>query len=126
VLAVRFFLILAITWTLTGLSAKPQLAATFLSALFIAVIGVAIPLYMLQVGIKHTEPITAAIAPSLSPLVAYLLQLPVGRLEASALTLACVLAIVILVARHDARNGSSSASQPAAAAADPSQATPTR
>jgi len=48
------------------------------------VIGVAIPLYLLQVGIKHTEPITAAIVPSLSPLVAYLPQLPVGRLRASA------------------------------------------
>ena len=126
VLAVRFFLILAITWTLTGPSAKPQLAATFLPALFIAVIGVAIPLYLLQAGIEHTEPITAAIVPSLSPLVAYLLQLPVRRLKASALTLAGVLAIVILVARHDARNGSSSASQSAAAAADPSQATRTR
>ena len=68
-------------------------------------IGVAIPLYLLQAGIKHTEPITAAIVPSLSPLVAYLLQLPVGRLKASALTLAGVLAIVILVARHDARYG---------------------
>jgi hypothetical protein len=63
---------------------------------------------------------------SLSPLVACLLQLPAGRLKASALTLAGVLAIVILAARHDARNGSSSASQPAAAAADPSQATRTR
>jgi hypothetical protein len=50
VLAVRFFLILAVTWTLTGLSAKPQLAATFPPALFIAVIGVAIPLYLLQAG----------------------------------------------------------------------------
>jgi hypothetical protein len=44
VLAVPFFLILAVTWTLTGLSAKPQLTATFLPALFIAEIGVAIPL----------------------------------------------------------------------------------
>ena len=124
--AVRFFLILAVTWTLIGLSAKPQLAATFPPALFIAVIGAAIPLYLLQAGIKHTEPITAAIMPSLSPLVAYLLQLPIGRLKASALALAGVLAIVILVARHDTRNGSSSASQSAAAAADPSQATRTR
>src|SRR5215469_5153988 len=41
--------------------------------------------------------------PSLSPLVAYLLQLPVGRLKASALTPAGVLATVILVARHYAR-----------------------
>jgi hypothetical protein len=126
VLAVRTFLILAVTWTLTGLSAKPQLAATFLPALSIALIGVAIPLYLLQVGIKHTEPITAAIVPSLSPPVAYLLQLPVGRLKASALTLTGVLAILVLVARHDATDGSSSASQSAAAAADPSQATRTR
>jgi hypothetical protein len=84
------------------------------------------PLYLLQAGIKRAEPITAAIVPSLPPMVAYLLQLPVGRLKASALTLAGVLAIVILVARHDARNGSSSASQSASAAADPSQATRTR
>jgi hypothetical protein len=47
-----------------------------------------------------------------------------GKLEA--IIPAGVLAIVILVARHDARNGSSSASQPAAAVADPSQATRTR
>jgi hypothetical protein len=47
-------------------------------------------------------------------------------LEASVLTLAGMLAILILVARRDARNGSSSASQPAAAAADPNQATRTR
>jgi hypothetical protein len=69
--AVRFVLILAVTWTLTGPSAKPQLAATFVSAPFISAIGVAIPLHLLQVGIKHTEPITAAIMPSLSPPAAY-------------------------------------------------------
>lgn len=68
--AVRFFLTLAVTWTLTGLSAKPQLAPT----LIITVIGVANPLHLLQVGTTHTEPITAAIMPSLPPLAAYLLQ----------------------------------------------------
>jgi hypothetical protein len=36
VLAVRFFLMHAVTWTLTGPSAKPQLAATFPPALIIA------------------------------------------------------------------------------------------
>jgi hypothetical protein len=121
VLAVRTFLILAVTRTLTGLSAKPQLAATFPPALSIALIGAAIPLYLLQAGIKHTEPITAAIVPSLPPPAAYLLPLPAGQLKAPALTLAGVLAIVILVARHDARNGSSSASQSAAATADPAR-----
>jgi hypothetical protein len=43
-------------------------------------------------------------------MVAYLLQLPVGQLKAPALTLAGVLAIAILVAKRDARNGGSSAS----------------
>jgi hypothetical protein len=52
---------------------------------------------------KNTGPITAAIMPSLPRLVAYLLQLPVRRLKAPALTLAGVLAIAILVAGHDAR-----------------------
>ncbi|HET9081736.1 MAG TPA: hypothetical protein VFO01_14665 [Trebonia sp.] len=72
-LAVRFFLTRTVTWTLTGLSAKPQLAATFLPALSITVISVANLLHLLQVGTTRTKPITAAIMPSLPPLSAYLL-----------------------------------------------------
>lgn len=110
VLALRFFLMLAVAWTLTALEDRPGVVAAFLPALVIAVVGVAMPLYLLQVGIKHTEPITASIVLTLSPLFAFLLQLPDQRLTPSALTLVGVVGIVVLVAistvarqKHDAR-----------------------
>jgi drug/metabolite transporter (DMT)-like permease len=108
VLAIRFFLMLAVTWVLVATNDAPGLQAALVPSAVIAVIGVALPLYLLQVGIRHTEPITASILLTLSPLFAYLLQLPDRRLTPSALTLAGVLGITALVAvgtlariRHD-------------------------
>jgi drug/metabolite transporter (DMT)-like permease len=111
ILAVRFFLMLVVTWTIVAASAEPGLGAAFLPSALIAVVGVALPLYLLQVGIKHTEPITASILLTLSPLFAFFLQLPDGRLNPSALTFAGVVGIVVMVAmgmvaraRHDSRS----------------------
>ncbi|MFB8277988.1 EamA family transporter [Nocardia colli] len=110
VLAVRFFLMLAVTWTLVALNEHPGVRTAFLPSLLIAVVGVAVPLYLLQVGIKHTEPITASILLTLSPLFAFFLQLPDQRLTPSMSTFAGVVGIVALVAistvartKHDAR-----------------------
>ncbi|RJQ75785.1 DMT family transporter [Pseudonocardiaceae bacterium YIM PH 21723] len=110
VLAVRFFLMLAVTWVTVAFTAQPGIGAAFLPSAVIAVIGVAVPLYLLQVGIKHTEPITASIILTLSPLFAFFLQLPDQRLTPSAVTFAGVVGIVALVAistvarsKHDAR-----------------------
>jgi drug/metabolite transporter (DMT)-like permease len=98
VLALRFFLMLAVTWTMVAASDAPGLGEAFPPSALIAVIGVAIPLYLLQVGIRHTEPITASILLTLSPLFAVLLQLPDRRLTPSLVTVLGVVGITALVA----------------------------
>ncbi|WP_437606709.1 DMT family transporter [Sorangium sp. So ce834] len=98
VLAIRFFLTIAVTWTIAGTSEMASLAAALLPATVITGIGVALPLYLIQLGIEHTEPITASLITSLSPLVAFLLQLLDRRLQPSVLTLAGVVGITSLVA----------------------------
>ncbi len=108
VLALRFFLMLAITWTMVAVSPAPGLAAALLPSAPIAVIGVAVPLYLLQVGIRNVEPITASILLTLSPFFAFVLQLPDQRLTPSVFTLIGIIGITLLVAistvarlRHD-------------------------
>ncbi|UOX87698.1 EamA family transporter [Amycolatopsis sp. FBCC-B4732] len=108
VLALRFFLILAVTWVLVAVDDAPGVLAALVPSASIAVFGVALPLYLLQVGIKRTEPITASILLTLSPLFAYLMQLADHRLTPSVLTFGCVAGIVALVGagtvarlRHD-------------------------
>jgi drug/metabolite transporter (DMT)-like permease len=98
VLAIRFFLMIAVTWAMAATTESHGLAAAFVPAAVIAVIGVALPMYLIQVGIKHTEPITASLLSTLSPLFAFLLQLPDRRLHPSGLTLAGIAGITALVA----------------------------
>ncbi|MEU0839060.1 DMT family transporter [Streptomyces sp. NPDC005962] len=110
VLSVRFFLTIGVTWAMTAISDNPRLGEVFLPAAIVAVIGVGLPLYLLQVGIRHTEPITASLLCTLSPLFAFLLQLPDKRLDVSVLTLVSIIAITAFVGvgtltrgRHDRR-----------------------
>jgi drug/metabolite transporter (DMT)-like permease len=110
VLSLRFFLMIVVTWLVTATSRHPGIVAAFLPSAAIAVIGVALPLFLLQVGIKHTEPITASILLAFSPVFAFLLQLLDRRLTLSVLTLVSVVCIVALVVvgtvarnRHDNR-----------------------
>lgn len=98
VLAIRFFIIIAVAWAMVAISDNAALAAAFLPATVIAVIGVGLPLYLVQLGIKHTEPITVSLIMALSPPFAVLLQLVDRRLQPSMLTLIGVVGITALVA----------------------------
>ncbi|MBO0821274.1 MAG: EamA family transporter, partial [Nocardiopsaceae bacterium] len=98
VLAIRFFLMIAVTWVATGFESQPRLGHAFWPAFVVAVIGVALPIYVLQVGIKHTEPITTSLLISVSPLFTLLLQLFDRRLHPSLASFACTLAVLVLVA----------------------------
>ncbi len=98
VLATRFWLIIAIGWAFTAFDETPRLGEAFVPSAVLAVIGVALPMYLFQVGVRHTEPITAALITTLSPVFALLLQLPDPRLRPSAVSLVCIVAITALVA----------------------------
>ncbi|WP_019057202.1 DMT family transporter [Streptomyces prunicolor] len=97
VLAIRFFLMIAITWVLTALSERPGVGAALWPSLIVAVIGVGLPIYVLQIGIKHTEPITTSLLISVSPLITLLLQLLDGRLTTSAVSWVCTVALIVLM-----------------------------
>ncbi|MDT0268502.1 DMT family transporter [Streptomyces sp. DSM 44915] len=98
VLATRFLLIGALSWGLVALADDARLGAALLPGAVVAVIGVGLPIYVLQVGVRHTEPITTSLLICLSPLFALALQLADGRLAFSPLTLGGVLGVVALVA----------------------------
>jgi drug/metabolite transporter (DMT)-like permease len=110
VLPIRYFLMIGICWALVADGHGQRLAATFVPAAVIALIGVVGPNYLVQLGLGQTEPITVALLANLAPVLTYLLQLLDSRLRPSALSLAGVLGITTLVAagviargRHDAR-----------------------
>ncbi|MEU4449373.1 DMT family transporter [Actinosynnema sp. NPDC050801] len=110
-LATRFFLMVAVSWAVLAVGPGMSVVDEAVPAAgVVAVIGVALPSYLGQVGIKHVEPITASLVDTLSPVFAFLLQLADGRLTPSALTLVCILGITALVAlavlvrsRHETR-----------------------
>lgn len=110
VLAVRFFLMILIGWVMTAASSMDDVAAALVPGAVVAVIGIGLPIYVLQIGIRHTEPITTSLIVSLSPLFAYLMQFLDGRLKPTLLTIVGILGIVALAvagtlarARHDSR-----------------------
>lgn len=97
VLAIRFFLMIAIAWVLTALDEQPGVGEALWPSLVVAVIGVGVPIYLLQIGIRHTEPITTSLLLSVSPLITLLLQLFDGRLTMSVVSWVCTVVLVALM-----------------------------
>jgi drug/metabolite transporter (DMT)-like permease len=109
VLSSRFWLTAAASWVLALSTHLPRLAESLLPGLVVAVVGVAAPAYLLQLGVRHTEPITVSLLDNLAPMLTFLLQLLDGRLRPSAFSLSGIVVITCLVgagvaarARHDA------------------------
>jgi drug/metabolite transporter (DMT)-like permease len=109
VLSSRFWLTAAAAWVIAAASHVPQLAASLVPGAVVAVVGVAVPAYLLQLGIRYTEPITISLLDNLAPLLTYLLQFLDGRLRPSAFSLMGILTItglittgIVVRARHDA------------------------
>ncbi|WP_405059930.1 ATP-grasp domain-containing protein [Kribbella sp. NBC_01505] len=98
VMSVRFFLMIAVSWTVVATSDQPHLAASVVPGIVLAIISVIIPLYLLQLGVKHAEPITVSLLVCVGPAFAIALQLLDGRLSVAPLSIVCVLGIVALVA----------------------------
>ncbi len=116
VLAIRFLLMIAVAWVMTAFTQQPAVGRAWWPAVVVAVIGVGLPIYVLQIGIRHTEPITTSLLLSASPLVTLLLQLFDGRLTPSPVSWVCTFALITLVsagivqrARDDRRRGRSAA-----------------
>lgn len=98
VLAARFLLMSAVAWLLVALADNPDLTSALIPGVIVALIGVGLPISVLQIGVKHTEPITTSLVISLSPLFAFTLQLADGRLRFSVYTLGGIACVVALVA----------------------------
>ncbi|MFB7685606.1 DMT family transporter [Streptomyces sp. NPDC056140] len=98
VMSVRFPVTLLVSWAAVLLGGRAgELGDALPSAAVLAVVGVGLPLYLIQVGIRHTEPITASLFSALSPPLAVLLQLTDSRLSVAPLSLACVVSITLLI-----------------------------
>jgi drug/metabolite transporter (DMT)-like permease len=96
--AVRYALLVVVCWALVGgTGAGGSIGPALLPSALIAVLGVALPNYLGQIGLKHVEPITCALLDTLSPVFAFLLQLPDSRLHPSLLTLTGIVGVTVMV-----------------------------
>jgi drug/metabolite transporter (DMT)-like permease len=97
ILSIRFYLIIVVSWSIIAAQGNPRLGAVVFPAIVVALIGIGIPLYLIQLGVKYTEPITASLICTFSPIFAFVLQLPVQRITPSPLSLTCIVGITALV-----------------------------
>lgn len=92
IMAVRFFLLIALGAILLPHGSAAVLASpgTLAPIFLIAVFGIIIPLYALQIGIARCEPIVVAMTLATAPLFVYAVQFFDARLHSSPTTLAGV------------------------------------
>ena len=110
VLSSRFYLTAAVSWVIAAATGLPRLGGSLLPGAVVAVVGVAAPAYLLQLGVRYAEPITVSLIDNLAPVLTYLLQLLDGRLRPSGFSLSGIVTVTVLItagviarARHDAR-----------------------
>jgi drug/metabolite transporter (DMT)-like permease len=103
--AIRYFVTIIVSWTIVIATKSGGLGSSILPGAIVALLGLTLPTYLGQIGIRYVEPITAALLETLSPVCAFLLQFFDARLQASGITFAGIAGITCLVglgvlARH--------------------------
>jgi len=86
----RYLLVIAVAFVMVSLSGRPSGVATAGEWLMLAgatTLLIALPLYSLQVGVKHTAPLTAHVIRSLGPVFVFALEFADDRIVYSRLTL---------------------------------------
>ncbi|TCO59552.1 EamA family transporter [Actinocrispum wychmicini] len=98
VMSVRFFLMIVVSWAAVGVTPRPAVVESLGPGLVLAVISVVVPLYLLQISVKHVEPTTVSLLICLGPAFTIGLESLDPRLHVAPLSLLAVLGITVLVA----------------------------
>lgn len=97
IMSMRFFLLIPVTFLLAD-DIGASLSEHWFAYLVIAVLGNVVPLYLLQTGIKKTEPVQAAYMLLLTPMLVFTFQYFDNRLEFSIFSLASILLVLMFSA----------------------------
>ena len=97
VMSVRFFLLVLCAFIISHDRLSILSLKDFVVVLLIVFCGTIIPLYLLQVGIKLSEPITLSLLLSTGPIFTLLLQIFDPRLNNSVYTSISIFAVIFLV-----------------------------
>ena len=97
VLGLRFPLVAVAGWVLVALSGGRRLGSAVTTGLVVAVIGVALPALLIQLGIRRVTPLTASMIITLAPAVTLLLQLADPRLAFSPRSTVGIAVITVLI-----------------------------
>ncbi|MFD7664058.1 EamA family transporter [Streptomyces sp. NPDC059788] len=98
VMGLRFALVAAVGWTLAGFSGAEQLGRALVPGAVVAVIGVSIPAYLVQIGVRKVTPMTASMICSLAPAMTLLIQLADSRLTFSVPSAVGITVITVFIA----------------------------
>lgn len=100
VMSVRFFLLIILSFGIwvSDSHSVPVHGSDLASIVLVAVMGIIIPLFMLQKGIEKSEPITVSLIISIAPVFTFMFQGLDKRLAFSFYSFLGVLAVVFIVA----------------------------
>ncbi len=99
VMTVRFFILLIISGSLCWVHTDgiDLFFSNAMSLVLIAILGLIIPLYCLQLGIERTEPIIVSLVLSIVPLFTFLIQFMDRRLTSSIYSLSTIVLVLAFI-----------------------------
>jgi drug/metabolite transporter (DMT)-like permease len=97
VMGLRFGLVAVSGWALVGGTGVGQVPDALVPGAVVAVIGVAVPAYLVQIGVRKVPPMTASMVITLAPAMTLLLQLFDSRLAFSPTSAAGIAAITVFI-----------------------------